>query len=585
MQTINNGETGASVRAKINANFTETTNSLATKQDTLVSGTNIKRINGNDLTGAGDITVTATGTIGGFRDLATYFTSTEWTAIQTDNYSSVSVTDITTKFEDALAAAEGKWRLTWEGPAYIKVNRPVRYYGRLNLGPMASSMYGFMSIYPDLSVNWRSTYPLRGVLESANFQYPTLPPGKGSWPNSKPDFIAATTIENVTIDADRDSLYSANKNRVPDFGHVVHCANEAFVMRNCYGNRCGIAGILVSGLQSTPTFYNCGGFNNGRDTDTRFGATVTRTTGGAFAADVYVWAGTNAVAGPSIILEAAGSTDLSSIAGGNVLTINGVGYTVSSASTTTSITERTIIGGTVTTTRSIRTVTFTGNIPAYTAGRHSACGIAYTTHPNGASFASGVSAADGGQGDGGMVITHNFSGDYNGAAMMRRDGRFILNAFSTKSENNPSLLLSRGNGENGGDDGTALFVGYRCPRSSMTDQGIFRLVGQLYRPSLLAWGKQDGTGAYVDIVQNLTDSTMPGVTNHGNGRGPVFWNGDSNRISYWNGVELWDRNIKANLFVPITKPTITGSRSGNAALDSLLSALSGLGLITNSTTA
>lgn len=36
---------------------------------------------------------------------------------------------------------------------------------------------------------------------------------------------------------------------------------------------------------------------------------------------------------------------------------------------------------------------------------------------------------------------------------------------------------------------------------------------------------------------------------------------------------------------PITKPTVTGSRGGNAALASLLTALATLGLITDSTTA
>ena len=36
---------------------------------------------------------------------------------------------------------------------------------------------------------------------------------------------------------------------------------------------------------------------------------------------------------------------------------------------------------------------------------------------------------------------------------------------------------------------------------------------------------------------------------------------------------------------PVSRPTVTGSRGGNAALTSLLSALASLGLITNSTTA
>lgn len=64
MQTINNGDTGASVRSKLNANFTETVNSLAAKQDALVSGTNIKTVNGNALTGAGDVTITSSGVLG-----------------------------------------------------------------------------------------------------------------------------------------------------------------------------------------------------------------------------------------------------------------------------------------------------------------------------------------------------------------------------------------------------------------------------------------------------------------------------------------------------------------------------------------
>lgn len=37
--------------------------------------------------------------------------------------------------------------------------------------------------------------------------------------------------------------------------------------------------------------------------------------------------------------------------------------------------------------------------------------------------------------------------------------------------------------------------------------------------------------------------------------------------------------------IPSTLPVVTGSRGGNAALASLLTALAGLGLITNSTTA
>ena len=46
-----------------------------------------------------------------------------------------------------------------------------------------------------------------------------------------------------------------------------------------------------------------------------------------------------------------------------------------------------------------------------------------------------------------------------------------------------------------------------------------------------------------------------------------------------------DGNVGFYGTAPAAKPTVSGSRGGNAALDSLLTALAGLGLITNSTTA
>jgi hypothetical protein len=51
----------------VNSNFTALntdkaeTSALATKQDTLVSGTNIKTVNGNSLLGSGDLTISGGG--------------------------------------------------------------------------------------------------------------------------------------------------------------------------------------------------------------------------------------------------------------------------------------------------------------------------------------------------------------------------------------------------------------------------------------------------------------------------------------------------------------------------------------------
>lgn len=52
-QTVDNGDSGLVARTKINENFTET----YAKQDALVSGTNIKTINGESVLGSGDLVV------------------------------------------------------------------------------------------------------------------------------------------------------------------------------------------------------------------------------------------------------------------------------------------------------------------------------------------------------------------------------------------------------------------------------------------------------------------------------------------------------------------------------------------------
>lgn len=50
-------------------------------------------------------------------------------------------------------------------------------------------------------------------------------------------------------------------------------------------------------------------------------------------------------------------------------------------------------------------------------------------------------------------------------------------------------------------------------------------------------------------------------------------------------LQTLDTEIQGKLTTPVSPPSVTGSRGGNAALASLLTALAGLGLITNNTTA
>lgn len=63
---IVNGESGLSSRNKINTVFTEMAQAqtdIAGKQNTLVSGTNIRTVNGNSLLGSGDVTISGGGSI------------------------------------------------------------------------------------------------------------------------------------------------------------------------------------------------------------------------------------------------------------------------------------------------------------------------------------------------------------------------------------------------------------------------------------------------------------------------------------------------------------------------------------------
>lgn len=76
---------------------------------------------------------------------------------------------------------------------------------------------------------------------------------------------------------------------------------------------------------------------------------------------------------------------------------------------------------------------------------------------------------------------------------------------------------------------------------------------------------------------------IPGAGPAGNGSAQLC------DTMYGKGVEVTDdgTNTKIGFFAaaPVAKPVVTGSRGGNAALTSMLTALANLGLITNSTTA
>lgn len=56
-------------------------------------------------------------------------------------------------------------------------------------------------------------------------------------------------------------------------------------------------------------------------------------------------------------------------------------------------------------------------------------------------------------------------------------------------------------------------------------------------------------------------------------------------VSLNQALQTLDTEIQGKLTAPVSPPSVTGSRGGNAALASLLTVLASLGLITDNTTA
>ena len=73
----------------------DVTSQLSTKQDTLVSGTNIKTINGNSLLGSGDLTISGGGSGSGVPTISVALNSSGSTEISTSDYNIVSADGVT----------------------------------------------------------------------------------------------------------------------------------------------------------------------------------------------------------------------------------------------------------------------------------------------------------------------------------------------------------------------------------------------------------------------------------------------------------------------------------------------------------
>lgn len=113
---VNWGNVGGAI-----ADQTDLQTEFGTKQDTLVSGTNIKTVNSNSLLGSGDLTITAsaawggiTGTLSDQTDLATALGNRALTST-TVNGHALSSNVTVTKGDVGLGSVENTALSTWSG--------------------------------------------------------------------------------------------------------------------------------------------------------------------------------------------------------------------------------------------------------------------------------------------------------------------------------------------------------------------------------------------------------------------------------------------------------------------------------------
>jgi hypothetical protein len=106
-------------------------------------------------------------------------------------------------------------------------------------------------------------------------------------------------------------------------------------------------------------------------------------------------------------------------------------------------------------------------------------------------------------------------------------------------------------------------------------------------------------GGLIDIIGKGGAQTQVGVTiydeTYATAKGRSYWDKPSGEmvLDRVGGATLFlgatgskfDTPVGFNNAAPVAKPTVTGSRAGNAALASLLTALAATGILTDSTTA
>ena len=103
------------------------------------------------------------------------------------------------------------------------------------------------------------------------------------------------------------------------------------------------------------------------------------------------------------------------------------------------------------------------------------------------------------------------------------------------------------------------------------------------------WSSDNGAAleAWIDLTPAGVDMGFGDFNTQANIKGGLFLSAVAATVTFAGNPIIDVRANRLGLFgvSPVTRPDVTGSRGGNAALASLLTALDSLGVITDSTTA
>lgn len=192
-------------------------------------------------------------------------------------------------------------------------------------------------------------------------------------------------------------------------------------------------------------------------------------------------------------------------------------------------------------------------------------------------------------------IGHNFSQQFDvgyaanegslASAFMRDDSSALRSVFIRGSHEKGAVVVNKGAGQ--------VIIGREEPQQATP---LLEVFGETGLDPIVSFGSNTGASHRAQLIRNSTGNLGAFASNVSNGfltgtaqgdtgltftAGKIFHIGAATKTSQFRMSET---GIGFFSTAPIAKPTVTGAKGGNAALESLVTQLANLGLITNSTT-